>query len=60
MRPLRKRLVVVLFCLLGIGFCRGWFSAPSPSPDTEGDNVNVSVDNRPVLDAAHDTKERFL
>jgi hypothetical protein len=60
MRPFRKRLVVFLFCLVAIGFCRGWFSISSPSPDTEGDNVNVSVDNRAESDVAHDTKDRFL
>jgi plastocyanin domain-containing protein len=46
MRSFRKRLVVLLVCLVGIGFWRGWFSVSSPKSDPEGDkvNVNVSVD----------------
>ena len=39
-------LVVLLLCVVGIGFYRGWFGVSSPKPDTEGDkvNVNLSVD----------------
>ena len=46
MRSLIKVLVVLLICLVGIGFYRGWFSLSSSKPDAEGDkvNVNVSVD----------------
>ena len=58
MRPFRKLLVIFLFCLAGTAL--HWYSAPSPGPDTEGDNVNVSVDHQAELDPAHDTKERFL
>jgi hypothetical protein len=58
MRPFRKLLVVFLFCLVGIGL--HWLSASSPRPDMEGDNVNVSVDNRTESDVVCDTKDRFL
>lgn len=58
MRPFRKLLVVFLFCLVGTGL--HWFSASSPGPDTERDNVNVSVDNRTESDGVYDTKDRFL
>jgi len=46
MRALIKVLVVLLICLIGLGFCLGWFSLSTSSPDKEGDkvNVNVSVD----------------
>ena len=46
MRSLIKLLVVFLICLVGIGLYRGWFGLSSPSPNTEGNkvNVNVSVD----------------
>ena len=39
-------LVVLLLCVVGIGFYRGWFSVSSPKPGTEGDkvNINLSVD----------------
>jgi hypothetical protein len=46
MRSRTKILVVLLVCLVGIGFWRGWFSVSRPKSDTEGDkvNVNMSVD----------------
>ncbi len=46
MRSLIKLLVVLLICLVGIGFYRGWFSLSNSTPDKEGNkvNVNVSVD----------------
>ena len=46
MRSLIKVLVVLLICLAGIGFYRGWFSFSKPNADTEGNkvNVNMSVD----------------
>jgi uncharacterized membrane protein YjgN (DUF898 family) len=44
MRFLIKVLVVLLICLVGIGFYRGWFSVSSPNPDADKVNVNVSVD----------------
>ena len=58
MRPFRKLLVIFLFCLAGTAL--HWYSAPSPGPDTEGDNVNTSTDNCADSDVAYDTKERFL
>jgi len=46
MRSRLKLVIVLLICLVGIGFWRGWFSVSSPKSDTEGDkvNVNMSVD----------------
>lgn len=46
MRSLIKLVVVLLICLVGIGFYRGWFSLSNAGPDTEGNkvNVNMSVD----------------
>ncbi len=46
MRSHLKLVIVLLSCLVGIGFWRGWFSISSPRSDTEGDkvNVNMSVD----------------
>lgn len=46
MRSLIKVLVVLLICLVGIGFYRGWFSFSSPNSGAEGNkvDVNVSVD----------------
>ena len=46
MRSRTRILIVLLICLVGIGFWRGWFSVSSPRSDTEGNkvNVNVSVD----------------
>ena len=39
-------MVVLLLCLIAIGFYRGWFSVSRSHPNPEGNkvNVNVSVD----------------
>jgi hypothetical protein len=53
-----KFLVVVVLCVLGVGFARGWFSV-SKSPDTEGNkiNINVTVDPEKVKEDADQVKE---
>ena len=43
MRSRLKLVIVLLLCLVGIGFWRGWFSVSSPKPDTEGNKVNVNM-----------------
>ena len=43
MRSLIKLSVVLLICVVGIGFYRDWFSLSSSKPDAERDKVNVSV-----------------
>jgi hypothetical protein len=47
MRTLIKLVVVLVVCLVGIGFWQGWFSiSRSPNSEADGDKatVNVSVD----------------
>ncbi len=36
-------LVVLVLCVVGIGFYRSWFTVTSPSSDSESHKVNVSV-----------------
>lgn len=36
-------LVVLVLCVVGIGFYRGWFTVATPSADTEGSKVDVSL-----------------
>ena len=36
-------LLVLLVCLGGIGLYLGWFSLSSPSPNTDGNKVNIDV-----------------
>ena len=43
MRSLIKLLVVLVLCLVGIGFYLGWFNVSRPNPGTEGSKVNVNV-----------------
>ncbi len=43
MRSLIKLLVVLLICLIGFGFYRGWFTFSSSKPDARGNKVNVNV-----------------
>lgn len=38
-----KSLAVLLICLIGIGFCLGWFSLSKPSQATEGNKINITV-----------------
>ncbi|MFZ1933959.1 MAG: hypothetical protein WCB27_12180 [Thermoguttaceae bacterium] len=48
MRLLLKLIVVLVICVVVIGFWRGWFSfSRTPNPDSDGNktNFNVSVDN---------------
>jgi hypothetical protein len=46
MRSLFKLLIVLLICVVAIGFYRGWFSVSRshPNPEDNKVNVNVSVD----------------
>ena len=59
MRSLIKLVVVLLICLVGIGFYRGWFSASSRH-DTEGDKVNttITVDKGKVKSDVKKAKEK--
>ena len=61
MRLLLKLLVVSLICLVGIGFYLGWFSLTNPSPDAEGNkvNVNVSVDKDKLKSDVKNAKEKI-
>lgn len=43
MRSMIKLLVLLLICLVGIGFYRGWFSFSNLSPNTDGNRVNIDV-----------------
>lgn len=44
MRSMIKLLIVLVICLVGIGFWRGWFSlSSSPDPNMDGDKVKVGV-----------------
>jgi hypothetical protein len=44
---MRMTLVTMLFllllCLVGIGFYRGWFALSRSGPDTESGKVNISL-----------------
>ena len=53
-------LVVLLLCVVGIGFYRSWFTVSSPSPNTESHkvNVNVTVDPDKVKADAEIVKEK--
>jgi hypothetical protein len=53
-------LVVLVLCIVGIGFYRNWFTVTSPSLDTESHKVNVSltVDPDKVKADAETVKEK--
>lgn len=65
-------LFVLVLCMVGIGFYRGWFAVSNPSPPAGSNDVNVNLTTDPdkmkedaeaVKDKAgeltEDTKERF-
>ncbi len=63
MRSLIKVLAVLLICLVGIGFYRGWFSLTSPKPDARGNkgdkvNVNLSVDEGKIKSDVKKAEEK--
>lgn len=55
-------LVVLVLCVVGIGFYRSWFTVTSPNSDTESHKVNVSVTVDPdkVKADAEAVKEQAL
>lgn len=58
--PLRwfvKGVLVLLLCVLGVGFARGWF-ALSKTPDTDSNkvNINLTVDPDKVKEDAEKVK----
>ena len=60
MRSLIKLLVVLVICVLGIGFWQGWFSfssSPNPDPDGHKANFNVSVDRDKMKSDVKKAKE---
>ncbi len=60
MRSLIRLLVVLLICLIGIGFYRGWFSLSAGNADPEGKkvNVNMSVDKEKMRSDVKETNEK--
>jgi hypothetical protein len=61
MRLLIKLAIVLLICLIGIGFYRGWFSISSSNPDTQGEkvNINMSVDKNKMKSDLKKAEEKF-
>jgi hypothetical protein len=42
MKWIAKSLFMLLLCVLGVGFARGWFVV-SKAPDTESNKVNINL-----------------
>jgi cell division protein FtsX len=55
-----KVLVVLVLCVVGVGFYRGWFAMSSPTRDTESNkvNINLSMDGDKVKEDAETVKEK--
>ena len=53
-------LIVVVICVAGIGFYRGWFTVSRQSPDAESHkvNINVTVDPDRVKADAETVKDK--
>ena len=55
-----KVLVVLVLCVVGLGFYRGWFALSSPTHDTESNkvNINLSMDGDKVKEDAETVKDK--
>ena len=55
-----KVLVVLVLCVVGVGFYRGWFALSSPTRDTESNkvNVNLSMDGDKVTEDVETVKDK--
>jgi cell division protein FtsX len=55
-----KVLVVLVLCVVGIGFYRGWFALSSPARDTASNKVNISLsmDGDKVKEDAETVKDK--
>ena len=60
MNKLFAFLIVVVICVVAVGFYRSWFTLSSPSSDTESHkvNVNLTVDPDKVKADAETVKEK--
>ena len=43
MRFLIRLVIVVVVCLIAVGFYRGWFAVSGPAHNAAGDKVNVKA-----------------
>jgi len=52
--------LVLLLCVVGIGFVRGWFvlSNPSPNPGSKKVNINLTVDRDKVQEDAETLRKK--
>jgi hypothetical protein len=52
-------LLLLLICVIAVGFYRGWFTLSSPSPDTGSNkvNVNLTVDQGKMQEDAQAVKK---
>ena len=55
-----KVLVVLVLCVVGFGFYRGWFALSSPARDAESNkvNINLSMDGDKVKEDAEMVKDK--
>ena len=58
MKSIFKLLIVLVICLVGVGFYRGWFSFSGPSGNPEKDKINVSVDKEKMKEDVQKAKTK--
>ena len=58
MRKFVTLLIVLVICLIGIGFYLGWFSFSRSNPAPEGSKVNVSVDKEKIKSDVSKAEEK--
>lgn len=53
-------ILLLLLCVVGVGFYRGWFALSSTRPDDGKININLTVDPDKVKEDAESVKDKTM
>lgn len=56
MKSLLPLIVVILLCIVGLGYYRGWFTTGASTVDSKT-NVNLTVDQQKIRDDVNNLKK---
>jgi hypothetical protein len=58
MKSIFKLLIILVICLAGIGFYRGWFSFSNTGSNEQKEEINVSVDKGKIREDVRKAKNK--
>jgi hypothetical protein len=58
MRTFISVLVVLIICVVAVGFYRGWFTLSGPNRDADGNKVNIGLSVDPAKAKADATQAK--